>query len=180
MKHLLFSCSGLSRRPCHLCRIFYHHLLFLSNPSDFTWDIVEQHLEIKKNESAVVHIKGFIFYNLHFSILSSSGVISEGSESFERKKPVELVQKLFFECGNLLWALSSFKTTESGGARKYSGGGLLYPLYKSLLGAGNLDLTRQGCTYPVAHLKNNHILTLPVDVLNENLERGCKTSYQKS
>lgn len=23
-------------------------------------------------------------------------------------------------------------------------------------------------------------MTLPVDVLNENLERGCKTSYQKS
>lgn len=127
----------------------------------------------------ILRVSSFITFTFQY-FLPLESYKSEGSESFERKKPVELVQKLFFECGNLLWALSSFKTTESGGARKYSGGGLLYPLYKSLLGAGNLDLTRQGCTYPVAHLKNNHILTLPVDVLNENLERGCKTSYQKS
>ena len=40
-----------------------YHFLFPSNPSDFTWSTVEQHLKIKgkKTEFALVNVKSFIF-----------------------------------------------------------------------------------------------------------------------
>lgn len=67
---------------------------FFFNPSDFTWNTVGRHVEIKKNKSALVNRKGFIFYNFHFSMFSSSGIMQiRGPDNFKRNKLVELPQK---------------------------------------------------------------------------------------
>lgn len=152
MQHLLFSCSGLSRRLCHLCRIFHYHLLFPSNPSDFTWNIVEQHLEIRKNESALVHIKGFIFYNFHFSIFSFSGVTQIRGAWYLLEKYTCRACLEAILCGSvdLLSATYSFNTTDGEGARKYFGRSLLYPLYKSPLVWGISFCHARAHIYPAA------------------------------
>lgn len=153
MQHLLFSCNGLSRRLCRLCRIFHYHLSFPSNPSDFTWNIVEQHLETRKNESALVHIKGFIFYNFHFSIFSSTGVtqIREAWELWEKYIHRIHPEAILHEHVDLPWATSSFNTTEGEGARKHFGGGFLYPLYKSPL-VREISFCHAGAhIYPMAY-----------------------------
>lgn len=81
---------------------------------------MEQHREIKKNESALVNIKGFIFYSFTFQCFFPSKLHqSEEPDIFERNKLAELPLHLFSEhMEPWFCAPSCFKTIEGERAKK--------------------------------------------------------------